>query len=178
MMFPKRSFRNILVLLCFFFFFSGTFLSGNVLRNYWRDEHETFQDDSLAFVDVPNDNHFFFLKMHPSACTCVWKTCKTNFFLFFVQINSNLYDRWILGSPSDLHGQNSRHARICTCARANMLKFGTFQCTITSMFFTGFAWYLCENCRLKHLIDLWVKMAHLHAHARALEFDWLILKGL
>ena len=64
-MFPKRSLGNILFLLCFlllllfFFFFSGTFLSGNVLKNYWRDQYETFQDDSLAFVDVPNDSHFF-----------------------------------------------------------------------------------------------------------------------
>jgi hypothetical protein len=24
-----------------------------------QDQHETFQDDSLAFVDVPNDSHFF-----------------------------------------------------------------------------------------------------------------------
>jgi hypothetical protein len=64
-MFPKRSLENILFLLCFLLLllllllFSGTFLSGNVLRNYWSDQYETFQDDSLAFVDVPNDSHFF-----------------------------------------------------------------------------------------------------------------------
>jgi hypothetical protein len=34
-------------------------LSANVLRNYWRDHYETFHDDSLAFVDVRNEGHFF-----------------------------------------------------------------------------------------------------------------------
>ena len=38
---------------------SARFLSANVLRNYWKDQYETFQDDSLAFVDVRNEGHFF-----------------------------------------------------------------------------------------------------------------------
>ena len=87
-MFPKRSLGNILFLLCFLllllFFFSGTFLSGNVLKNYWRDEYETFQDDSLAFVDVPNDSHFFWKCMHARARAFEIlhiKACKINFFI-------------------------------------------------------------------------------------------------
>jgi hypothetical protein len=63
---------------------SAHFLSANVLRNYWRDQHETFQDDSLAFVDVRNKGHFFSKCMHARACAFEFfniKTCKTNFFI-------------------------------------------------------------------------------------------------
>jgi hypothetical protein len=80
-MFPKRSLKNILFLLCFFifffFFFSGTFLSGYVLRNYSRDQYETFQDDSLAF-EMFQTIVIFFLKKHARACTCVWKFAHKN----------------------------------------------------------------------------------------------------
>ena len=153
-MFPKRSLGNILFLLCFLLcspnvvwehigftlfliiiillLLSARFLSANVLRDYWRDQHETFQDDAKEF--------FFEKCMHARARAFEFlhiKTCKTNF-LFFIQIDSNLYSRQILRSPTELHGQNSRSARACTCARANVLYLGTFQCTITSLFFIGF----------------------------------------
>jgi hypothetical protein len=62
---------------------SARFLSANVLRNYWRDQHETFQDDSLAFVDVQNEGHFARKCMHACARAFEFlhiKTCKTNFF--------------------------------------------------------------------------------------------------
>ena len=49
----------IILLLPFLLLLSARFLSANDLRDYWRDQHETFQDDSLAFVDVRNDSHFF-----------------------------------------------------------------------------------------------------------------------
>ena len=49
----------IILLLPFLLLLSARFLSANDLRDYWRDQYETFQDDSLAFVDVPNDSHFF-----------------------------------------------------------------------------------------------------------------------
>ena len=64
---------------------SARFLSANVLRNYWRDQHETFQGDSLAFVDVRNEGHFFRKCMHARARAFEFlhiKTCKTNFFIF------------------------------------------------------------------------------------------------
>jgi hypothetical protein len=60
-MFPKRSFGNILFYPVSCLSSSPVlFLSGNVLRNYSRDQYETFQDDSLAFINVLNDGHFFF----------------------------------------------------------------------------------------------------------------------
>jgi hypothetical protein len=87
-MFPKRSLENILftlfLLLLLLLLLSGTFLSSNNLRNYSRDQHETFQDDSLAFVDVPNDSHFFWKCMHARARAFEFlhiKTYKTNFFI-------------------------------------------------------------------------------------------------
>ena len=60
---------------------SSRFLSANVLRNYWRDQHETFQDDSLAFVDVRNEGNFLGKCMHALAHAFEFlhiKTCKTN----------------------------------------------------------------------------------------------------
>ena len=74
---------------------SARFLSANVLRDYWRDQHETFQDDSLAFVDVRNEGHFFEKCMHARARAFEFlhiKSAKLTF-LFFVQIYSNLYGR-------------------------------------------------------------------------------------
>ena len=106
---PQTKFGNILVLLCFLLcspnevgehigftlflillllllllLLSSRFLSANVLRNYWRDQHETFQDDSLAFVDVRNEGHFLGKCMHARARAFEFlhiKTCKTNFFI-------------------------------------------------------------------------------------------------
>jgi hypothetical protein len=64
---------------------SARFLSANVLRNYWSDQHKTFQYDSLAFVDVRNEGHFFRKCMHAHARAFEFLhiiTCKTNFFIF------------------------------------------------------------------------------------------------
>ena len=103
---PQTKWGNILVLLCFLLcspnevgehigftlfliiiillLLSARFLSANVLRDYWRDQHETFQDDSLAFVDVRNEGHFFEKCMHARARAFEFlhiKKCKTNFFI-------------------------------------------------------------------------------------------------
>ena len=85
----------LLLLLLPFVLLSARFLSANVLRDYWRDQHETFQDDSLAFVDVRNDSHFFEKCVHARARAFEFlhiKSAKLTF-LFFVQIYSNLYGR-------------------------------------------------------------------------------------
>ena len=74
----------ILLLLLLLLLLSSRFLSANVLRNYWRDQHETFQDDSLAFVDVRNEGDFFKKCMHERARAFEFlhiKKCKTNFFI-------------------------------------------------------------------------------------------------
>jgi hypothetical protein len=80
-MFPKRSLENMFLLCFLFFFFSsssfflffGTFLSGNVVRNYSMDQYETFQNDSLAFVHA-----------HALASEFLHiKTYKTNFFILY-----------------------------------------------------------------------------------------------
>ena len=52
-------FTLFLIIIIIIIILSARFLSANVLRDYWRDQHETFQDDSLAFVDAPNDSLFF-----------------------------------------------------------------------------------------------------------------------
>ena len=114
---PQTKWGNILVLLCFLLLcspnvvwehigftlfliiiillLSARFLSANVLRDYWRDQHETFQDDSLAFVDVRNEGHFSEKCVHARARAFEFlhiKSAKLTF-LFFVQIYSNLYGR-------------------------------------------------------------------------------------
>jgi hypothetical protein len=103
------------------------FLFVNVLRNYSRYQHETFQDDSLAFIDVSNVSDLFsenaFTCVHVRLNFCTQKRAKLTF-LFFVQIQLNLYGRQILRFSLDLLGQNNRPARASTCARANVLNFG------------------------------------------------------
>jgi hypothetical protein len=67
-------------------------LSANALRNYWRDQYETFQDDSLAFVDVQNEGNFVRKCMHARARAFEFfhiKSCNVTFFLYlfkFIQI--------------------------------------------------------------------------------------------
>jgi hypothetical protein len=97
---------------------SARFLSANVLKNYWRDQYETFQDDSLAFVDVRNGGHFF-LKMHARAFEFLYiKTCKTNIFI----LCSNSF-KFILRSPIDLHVKIAG-LNVHAPARVQMLFFG------------------------------------------------------
>ena len=77
-------FTLFLIIIIIILLLSARFLSANVLRDYRRDQHETFQDDSLAFVDVRNDSHFFEKCMHARARAFEFlhiKTCKTNFFI-------------------------------------------------------------------------------------------------
>ena len=79
-----------LVIIIILLLLSARFLSANVLRDYQRDQHETFQDDSLAFVDVRNEGHFFEKCMHARARAFEFlhiKMCKTNFFI----LCSNLF---------------------------------------------------------------------------------------
>ena len=76
--------RFLIIIIIIILLLSARFLSANVLRDYWRDQHETFQDDSLAFVDVRNEGHFFEKCMHARARAFEFlhiKMCKTNFFI-------------------------------------------------------------------------------------------------
>ena len=75
---------TLFLILLLLLLLSARFLSANVLRNYWRDQHETFQGDSLAFEDVRNEGHFLGKCMHAHARAFEFlhiKTCKTNFFI-------------------------------------------------------------------------------------------------
>jgi hypothetical protein len=78
---PTRCFATSFALVILL---SARFLPANVLRNYWRDQHKTFQDDSLAFVDVRNKGHFVRKCMNARARAFEFlhiKTCKSNFFI-------------------------------------------------------------------------------------------------
>ena len=57
----------LVIIIILLLLLSARFLSANVLRNYRRDQFETFQDDSLALVDVRNEGHFASKCMHVRA---------------------------------------------------------------------------------------------------------------
>ena len=77
-------FTRFLIIIIIIIILSARFLSANVLRDYWRDQCETFQHDSLAFVDVRNEGDFFKKSMRERARAFEFlhiKKCKTNFFI-------------------------------------------------------------------------------------------------
>jgi hypothetical protein len=127
-------FTRFLIILLLLLLLSARFLSVNVLRNYWTDQFETFQDDSLAFVDVRNEGHFAIKCVHARARAFEFfkiKTCKTNYYW------RDQFETFQDDSLASVDVRNEGHcARKCMHTRARAFEFFNIKrAKLTFLFF-------------------------------------------